>query len=294
VLVFLAAVAAMCAVAFVALDFFHVPAALHLHLYESTRFIDYLAACTAGAWLSRTAPWRSFGTGRGAVGAVATMLLVAVYFLWSHEDLIWDEDRFPEIYVRACLAVIALTGLVAGVAWRFGGEAAGEGRSMPVGAQLGAAAALVVLARLFVPTELQWRYDQLKGAAVTAWIAKNTPPDAIIAIPPRADFPLGALRYGARRHTFVNARDFGETSFSLGYFHTWVERMSALCGRDLSDPAAEPPVLDRVREGYMSTDTERVRGLKAKYGVSYVVAPMPLELPVVYEDEDFTVYRIDP
>ena len=277
-----------CVAGAIGTEWLHFPAALHLHLQESLRFLTFLTAICGARWVLET--WPAPGERRlpGLAAALAyfgfAVTLVSITLLGVVGSLVLRPPSRVRPHVPSLRGPLALAAVLVVVV-------------PPVRARFTTTPAF------FAP-----RVDMYEGARMMAWSRQHLPSDAVVVLPPFFGARDVAYRYGARRATFTTFKDGAEGSFSLAFMRDWRARMEALCAcRPFERLAAreDRPWLDRVRElretirmGYREADAARLRGLAARYGATHAVieakAPPPLELPLVYSDDEFRIYRIDP
>ena len=110
---------------------------------------------------------------------------------------------------------------------------------------------------------------------VQLWIRDNTPLDAMFITPPY----LQSFRVFSERGTVAEWKDGTQQFFDTGYSFEWWERITALGKED--------------RAFYENLSRERLLELCKKYNASYIVFPAAkkLDLPYVYENKEFRVYK---
>ena len=280
---FLTATVLLCACGYLALERLHQPWPLELHLWQSTRMLDFLAAAMSAGWMVRVAPWRLQPTATSILTAILS-LAVVIAFAWGGLGA-W--------MLPACLALLLLPKP----------PPADPSPSVRPYHALALAIALIALARLSHGAPLlQTRFDELRGARVSRWARAHLPDDALVAVPPLSSDALAAFRYGARRALFGTFKDGGEASFNLTYARIWKERMEALCNcRAFEDVGFAQPataeLADRLRRGYDTADGIRLHELSAHFGVTHAITAAtrpPLNLPLEYEDDEYRLYRVSP
>jgi hypothetical protein len=285
---YLCGVAFTCVLGVLGTEILHVPTALHLHLLETLRFVPYLAAVCGAAWVLETWP----APGERRLPGLAPALL----YLGFATIQLW----------------LAFAGLLAVLAWRPASREPPRRLGFKWLVGLGVAAVPIVFAyrvifygefTLFIPN-----LETHKGWRLMTWADQNLPKDALVVLPPVFHERDPAFRYGARRATFTTFKDGAEGSFNLAFIREWRQRMEVLCGCQPFEALATPherPWFRRVRDvkkalmwGYRAADTERLRALGTRYGATHVVFEaghgMGLELPLLYSDDEYKLYRLTP
>jgi hypothetical protein len=271
------------------IEVIHLPTALHLHLLEVLRFLPYLATICGARWVLETLPARGERRWSGLAVVVAYIGLITG------------------------LSVPTLGGLLAVLLLRPGSRAPLAPSRAWIPASLGVMLSPVVLfLRIYVydlPPQFLPRMDMHKGWRAMAWSRQNLPPDALVVLPPFFQETDVAFRFGAQRATFTTYKDGAEGSFNLAFMLDWKQRMEALCACRPFEPLAAKgdgrPWYQRVesmhavlREGYRSADATRLRGLAARYGATHAVVEAdvqrPPDLPLLYADEEYRIYRLMP
>lgn len=288
-----------CLVGWVGLEWLRHPAALHLHLQQASRLMNFVAAICGAAWVVKTWAWP---LRRPPFAALALLSYVLDY-------------NVP---------IIVLGLLEVALGRRQERDVASPPRWVPSAAVLGVVASMWVFAKLLeLPMpQVQVRFDALPGSRVMAWSRKHLPEDAVVAIPPYFTHAMTTYRYGARRQVLGTYKDGSEVSFSMAFLHQWRERMEALCDCQPFDGAPDASPLqawlssqDAILFGYRTADAARFRELARRFGATHAVVersaqheehrmpptpgtePAPVvqpELPLLYQDDEFAVYRIAP
>ncbi|AKQ64716.1 hypothetical protein A176_001628 [Myxococcus hansupus] len=287
-----------CIAGWVGLEWLHHPAALQLHLQQASRLMNFVAAVCGAAWVAKTWVWSLRRPPFAALALVAYVL-----------------DYNPAILILGLLALVLGRGPERDVA--------SPPRWAPAAAVFGIVASMWVTAQLLdwhVPA-VQVRFDELPGSRVMAWSRENLPEDAVVVTPPYFTHAMAAYRYGARRQVLANYKDGSEVSFSMSFLRQWRERMEALCDCKPFDTAPDASSLqawlssqDAVLAGYRNADAARFLELARRFGATHAVVErseqeeehrMPLppgatppavaqpDLPLLYQDDEFSVYRID-
>ncbi|WP_426753812.1 hypothetical protein [Myxococcus sp. Y35] len=287
-----------CVAGWVGLEWLRHPAALHLHLQQASRLMNFVVAICGAAWVAKTWTWP---LRRPPFAALALLSYVLDFNL----------------------PIIVLGLLDVALGRRQERDVASPSRWAPSAAVLGIVASVWVAAQvlgLSVPP-VQLRFDTLPGSRVMAWSREHLPEDAVVAIPPYFTHALISYRYGARRQVLGTYKDGSEVSFSMTFLRQWQERMEALCGCQPFDVAPGTPELlawfssqEAVLSGYRTADAARFRELARRFGATHAVVerspqheghrppPSGLEqvavvqpaLPLLYQDDEFSVYRIAP
>ena len=325
VLVYGVVIAALCAAAFVGVEILHLPTALQLHLWESTRLLDFLAAASGAVWAVRAWCDQERNFWRRSLPA----LVMGCYVI---DPLVLDAVRglapiasIADLAGQRMLALLpsALASLACVADWTAP-PAAGSPRRVPgpLFAVSLATAVLLVSVGFRVP-RLDWTFarsatrtgacsehgafapsldgialDQICGLGVTAWAREHLPARAVVALPPYMHHPLTTFRWSARRSIVATWKDGAEGSFSVAYAAEWMHRILALSGRSdlttrsVSDLRRAP---DIVLAGYAEADGPRFRSLARRFGATHAIvestARQP-DLPLLYADEYFRLYAI--
>jgi len=318
-------IAALCAAAFIGVEILHLPTALQLHLWESTRLLDFLAAASGAVWAVRA--WcdsqRSFWQRLlpafvMACYVIDPLVLDAVHGLMPIESI-------ADLMGQRMLAVLpgALAGVTCVAEWTAP-PAEGLPRRVPgVLFKVGLAGAVLLVSLSFRVPRLDWTFamsatrtgscsehaafalgldgialDQICGLGVTAWAREHLPARAVVALPPYTNHPLTSFRWSARRSIVATWKDGSEGSFSVVYAAEWRKRILALSGRsDLTSRSVSnlrrPP--DIILAGYAEADAARFRSLARRFGATHAIvestARQP-DLPLLYADEYFRLYEI--
>lgn len=116
-------------------------------------------------------------------------------------------------------------------------------------------------------------YDQLNSwRQVQEWAKANTPSEAVFLVPPE----WSGFRSFSQRSIVADAKDGGMVFYSAAYAAEWEKRMADL------------KVYDNLSE-------ENIFTLRQTYYFDYVVATVgspPLPFNQVYQNQDFSVYRL--
>jgi hypothetical protein len=132
------------------------------------------------------------------------------------------------------------------------------------------------------PPADQKMVDHVLWAEACAWVAENTPPDAVF-LTPKLNL---SFKWRTGRPEVVNRKDIPQDARGIIEWHARVKDIY------YTDNFGVPVSLDSI--GYLGT--KRVRELAKKYQADYVLMDRGqlLELPIVFRNEDYVVYRIDP
>lgn len=125
--------------------------------------------------------------------------------------------------------------------------------------------------------------------AVCEWARRSTPRKAIFVVP-----PLGANTFPwlARRRPLAT---FKQVNLSGG-LPEWYRRMSALAAWEGEWPDGGWSAARWIDSRYTRLSADELRAVMGRYGASYAIRPASprVELPVVFENESFIVYRFAP
>jgi hypothetical protein len=267
---YLAGTGMLCAGGWVGVESLHIGPAVQLHLWESGRFLFYLAAAQLAGALGGLAPWRwprSAGLG---------LLLLGT-----------GLDLWPLVAVGAALLAVDR-------------EAPGEGAPAALPWLAAALVVLVVVASLARggpgTVGVGWRPPARVAGLVQA--ARELPADSLLLLPPDDEVALTWVRYGARRSVFASWKDGGEIAFALSLAREWRTRLEAICGCPLFSADHGSTARARVAAGYERADAARWRELARRFGVTHAVVtgdhPSPPDLPRVWRDARYAVYAVAP
>jgi hypothetical protein len=306
---YLLGVAGCCAAGFLGTSVIRIPQVVFLHLWESLRFLVFIAAVCCAAWAVRA--WHGTG-GRGTRAAVVLFALALAldlpFFIRSGSYARWVHEVF---------AIAALVGCGA-LAWRARAAHPGPCTRPPpwwLGVGSPAAVALLRLALgpgdeqpAFVPLHpgvFQHRFaDAPEDVALAAWCREHLPADALVLLPLEWDGLLH-FRYGARRAVFVTLKDGPESVFDLRYHQEYRRRVEAACDcrpfelaryGDARGRARMFREFDVIGEGVRAMTGERARRLRREYGVTHIVAAASAAAAelgeILYRDPQYVVVRI--
>jgi hypothetical protein len=132
------------------------------------------------------------------------------------------------------------------------------------------------------PPADQKMVDHGLWAEACGWVAKNTPADAVF-LTPKLNL---SFKWRTGRQEVVNRKDIPQDARGIIEWHARVKDIY------YTEHFGVPVSLDSI--GYLGT--ERVRELANKYHADYVLMDRGqlLELPIVFRNEEYVVYRIDP
>jgi hypothetical protein len=319
-LLLVAGVLATCAAGFAAIEWLRVPQAIELHLYESTRFLGYIAFAAAGALAAR-------GLRSGLPSRIAAIALVAALVGFGTYSTVRFLDHGRPSYWAAAAAVVA-TALLCGALIRrraIGPSSVSPARSpvwaiaiaavcvlvaLPLGRIRGPAASI---APALADADLLGRCGEYRdrgadptdacGLPLMRWARDHLPRDAVVVTPPYAAHPMTAFRYAAERSVLVNFKDGGEATFSPRFAREWLDRLVALTGDEALlaiGPRTSLALLARVGQahaGFERADRSRFLDLRRRYGATHAVLPRyaaaaALDLPVLYQDSAYRLVGI--
>lgn len=131
---------------------------------------------------------------------------------------------------------------------------------------------------------------------VQLWAKNNTKADDVFITPvDRWSHYAPDFRLGSQRSTVVTLGDLMELAFHPRFFNSWKERFEDIAPGAIAEFRGnfiENKQL--VKSIYTKNSTERFMDLAKKYRASYIVVEKPkvLDEDLVYENEEFRVYRI--
>ena len=294
VLAYLSGIAAACVAGYVGVELLGIPTAIQLHLQETLRFLPYLAAASLACWAA--AAW-NLGPAPGRLRAI-----VAVSALALDQVL-----TYPEGYSIASTASFWILLVVLGLeilrppGRREAAPAPQPSLRWVVGGLLIAS----VGGHLYRHIPIVSSYESYYESKITAWCRANLPTDAVVAIPPYyylGHAPLLNFRWAAERRVLGSLKDGGETTFSLSYFEEWRRRMEDAIGHPLDFRIPDDfrhhqnDWVEQAVADYGTADAARFRLLAARYGVTHAItevgAAVHPDLPIVYQDDRYTMYRV--
>jgi hypothetical protein len=279
------------------------PQTIQLHLFQVGRLLDYLALLSV-IWSVNVCFQKSKLFGMAA-------LLPALTYIFS--TLIFAAAGLPGTLGFTIAAYVVLAVMCAGVLMmiairltRSDDAAAPALRpAPPLARTLGISVLIVGIAAVIGikaadSSSSHWRYDgtRLTGYPMMRWADAHLPADAVVMIPPYLFQPVASFRYFGRRRIVGSWKDGGEGTFDYGFQMQWAEYMHHVFKLPVAvDPAEHPAMLERVNHDYHRMPTAGIAAVARKYGATHVVresgAP-PLQLPLLYHDRDYALYRIAP
>jgi hypothetical protein len=308
---YLLGIAVCCAAGFLGTGLLRIPQVVFLHLWESIRFLVFVAAACCAAWVASS--WHGAGDRRARVasGLFALALAIDLPFLigwWQYSP--WVSHVLTASLLVVCSAL---------------GYAARDAHTAPptrpppwwLGSSLLAAVALLHLVvgpsddrpalTSTHPGVIQHRFaDAPEDVALEVWCREHLPADALVVLP----LEWGTLihfRYGARRAVFVTLKDGAESVFDLDYNQEYRRRVEAVCDCkpfDLThygDRVGRSRLFmefDLIRDGVQKMTGDRARRLSRDFGVTHIVVTAsqpPADLgEIVYRDPQYAVVRITP
>lgn len=133
---------------------------------------------------------------------------------------------------------------------------------------------------------------------VEIWAKNNTPKDAIFITPPHSWWLYSPeWRIVAERSTVVTLYDQLELAFAPNYIDLWKSRF-----QDIAPGAMEKfngnvfESLTITKQAYYALTTNDFKRLAKKYNASYLLVEKQhtYDLPVVYENSDYILYKLNP
>jgi hypothetical protein len=298
------------------------PLGVQLHLYESTRFLNYVAYAAVAAM--------ALDERRPSSARIAGWLAIAIALGWPLLLEPWRDST-----LGLAIAALAIVAACAVVARRARGPATPP-RPPP-------RALLLVLAvgvgyayhwlgdrRPFTPTfegtavALErdcWETPRIAEASSEAWCGvelmrwarEATPPTARFLTPPYWIHPSTSWRAITRRGQVVTFKDGGEALFSLEFADAWRERYEAVTGAPMAFHGERGHfwiVFWTYLNDYRRRTSAQLVASARRFGATYVVverhapppawtngevlAPPTFDAPPVYEDAAFRVYAVPP
>jgi len=284
----------------------HWPISIQLHLLEITRFLPLMACAAVGGLLVANGPADTRARWVLALGFAA---FSACSMRGSEDFALWRESIVPCVLLLICALLPARADAEPNT-WRWSHIAicavALAGGTFAIRSDL-------TFHLAFSPGKdrvgeyvgfAQLPVDEVSGVAVMKWSKSHLPQDAIVATPPYFDHPLTAFRHNAGLSMVGTFKDGGEATFDYAFAKQWQARMLALCGlKDFFD-RIDPPGWwwsvnkERCLNGWRWADTSRIRALRTRFDATHVIVETQLhhgsiDLPVVYADSAFIIYRIE-
>lgn len=308
---YLIGIAVCCAAGFLGAGPLRIPQVVFLHLWESVRFLVFLAAACCAAWVASS--WHGAGSRR----ARAAPALFALAFAIDLPFLIGSWHFSPPVFH---VLTVSSLGVCSALVY-----AARDARTAPptrpppwwLGSGLVVAVALLHLAvgpgderpavTSLHPGVIQHRFaDAPEDVALEAWCREHLPRGALVVLPLEPGRFL-QFRYGARRAAFVTLKDGFESVFALDYNQEYRRRVEAVCDCEPFDLARYGDRVggDRlamefavIRDGAQHMTGDRARRLSREFGVTHLVvaaSPPRTDLgEIVYRDPQYAVVRITP
>jgi hypothetical protein len=309
--VYLLGIAVCCTAGFLGTGLLRIPQVVFLHLWESLRFLVFVAAACCAAWVASS--WHGAGDRRARVasGLFALALAIDLPFLLGW----WQYSPWVSHVLTASLLVVCSALVYAA----RNAHTAPPTRPPPwwLGSSLVAAVALLHLVvgpsddrpalTSTHPGVIQHRFaDAPEDVALEVWCREHLPADALVVLP----LEWGTLihfRYGARRAVFVTLKDGAESVFDLDYNQEYRRRVEAVCDCkpfDLThygDQVGRRRLFmefDLIRDGVQQMTGDRARRLSRDFGVTHIVVTTSQPLAdlgeIVYRDPRYAVVRITP
>lgn len=308
---YLLGIAVCCAAGFLGTGLLRIPQAVFLHLWESLRFLVFIAAACCAAWVASS--WHGAGGRRTRIASVLFALAFAIDlpFLigwWQYSP--WVNHVFTVSALVVCSVLVCMA---------RNASTAPHPHPPPwwLGSSLVAAVALLHLA--FGPSDdrpaitsshpgvIQHRFaDAPEDVALEVWCREHLPTNALVVLP----LEWGTFihfRYGARRAAFVTLKDGAESVFDLGYNQEYRRRVEAVCDcrpfdltryGDRVGRARMFMEFDLIRHGVQTMTGDRARRLSREFGVTHIVVAVSQPHTdlgeIVYRDRQYAVVRITP
>jgi Domain of unknown function (DUF6798) len=125
---------------------------------------------------------------------------------------------------------------------------------------------------------------------IELYIRENTPRDAVFVTPPYD----ATFRLKAQRAIVVDVKSFVSADQAV---LEWYQRISDLAGvREISLADSSSAMFAELKEAYRALDRGQLMGIAEKYGAQYILTERgkSLDLPMVYENESYVLYRLAP
>ncbi|MDO8611033.1 MAG: hypothetical protein Q7R95_10940, partial [bacterium] len=141
-------------------------------------------------------------------------------------------------------------------------------------------------------------YRKDKQTDVQIWILRNTPKDTVLITPPYTWWFYNVeWRVLTERSNLVSLSDLLEVAFSPRHIKWWKPRFEDIAPGALSQ--FKDNVFDNImitKEAYYKLKTEDFLRIAKKYNASYLVVETAYKynFSIVYKNEEFTVYKINP
>lgn len=302
---FLAGIWLLLAAGIVGNNILRSPYTIHLHLFQVGRMLDYLALLSV-IWTVYACFRRSKWLG------VAALVPATTYIVSTLICAINAITGLPiaEHYVRASSVVLAImaAGTLMVLAMRLTrpdrADASQSRRGSSPAVTLGVSSLIVGAAIVFgikiaeTSSHLNYAGDHHVGYPMMRWADKHLPADAVVMIPPYLSEPVASFRHYGRRRIVGSWKDGGEGTFDYTFQMQWVEYVHHVF--KLKRPANTfdyPQMLERAKRDYHRMTTSEAVEVAGRYGASHIVresAAPPLQLPQMYRDRDYAVYRVVP
>jgi hypothetical protein len=273
------------------------PTTIQLHLFQVARFFDYLAVAALGRWL--------FELARGpAVSGIAAAVVAGAFVGRDLLIKLLGCRTHVELYLLAVALIVT---------WWFGRSRAAAVSPDPrwPGPALRRAFVVVAVLGLMVLTAIGRvpRWDPTgagrAGHRLMLRSRDHLPAEAVVIIPPYMNRLVCAFRYYGRRGVIGSWKDGGEGTFDLDYQLRWERELRAVTG--VGDRLRVPDGTvqfrdwfawqDAARRSYHAAPAAHFNAMASRFGATHVLreaASAALELPVVYRDEDYVLYRCRP
>lgn len=118
------------------------------------------------------------------------------------------------------------------------------------------------------------------------WALHNTPKNAVFITPPH----LTGFRVYSERSTVVDCDDRGQSNPHYIHGYEWINRVKIVC----NESSFQVPCEVYCNSGYKKNLEVDFFKLASMYNISYIVVEKPknLNFNLVYENEDFRIYKI--
>ena len=310
---YLLGIAACCAAGFLGTGLLRIPPVVFLHLWESVRFLVFIAAVCCAAWLASA--WHGARNRRARIASVLFALAFALdlpFLMGLARSSSWVHHVFTVMALAVCsaLAYVARRPRTAPdprpPSWWLGPSLVGAVALLHLVVGPGDDRPAVTPAH---PGVIQHRFaDAPEDVALELWCREHLPTDALIVLPLAwGPGTLTHFRYGARRAVFVTLKDGPESVFDLGYNQEYRRRVEAVCDcqpfeltrhGDRVGRARMFMEFDLIRDGVQAMTGARARRLSRDFGVTHIVAAASQPLTdlgeIVYRDPQYAVVRITP
>jgi len=317
---YLLGIAVCCTAGFLGAGRLRIPQAVFLHLWESLRFLVFIAAPCCAAWVARS--WRGPGTRRTRAASVLFALAFAIDlpFLvrwWQPQPLVHHVFTISSLVV--CLALAYVAHVAPDAPDANVARTAPHPRPPPWWLGAGLVAAVTLLHRAIGPRDdrptltpvhpgvFQPRFaDAPEDVALELWCRDHLPTDALVVLPLEWGTFIN-FRYGARRAAFVTLKDGAESVFALDYNQEYRRRVEAVCDcepfdltryGDQDGRARMLTEFDFIQDRVRKLTSDRAHRLRRDFGVTHIVAAASPQLTdlgeIVYRDPSYVVVRIAP